>query len=81
MDEGFSKRLRSQMREPRDLLKGGRLHSVVALLSHHKVVNAEVECNFARANSAAKTTRGDWLFCCACCIGIGSDIKGMDHGP
>jgi len=58
LDVGFSDRLRSQSKTMDSLLEGGRLHPIIGILSHHKVVNSEIENNFARASSAAKCARG-----------------------
>ena len=58
LDSGFAARLRSQVAEPEDILEGGRMHPALQLLSHHKVLNSEIENNFARCASAAKNARG-----------------------
>ena len=58
LDTGFSARLRRQVSNPSDLKRGGRLFSVVELLTHQKVLNAKIEDTFARHNSVAQAARG-----------------------
>ena len=58
LDEGFSLRLRRLANNPESLLQGGPLHPLLELLSAQKPLNAEIEDNFARHNSAARAARG-----------------------
>ena len=56
LDFGFSDRLRSQANTIEKLL--GRWLPVIQSISINKVVNSEIENNFARAVSAARCARG-----------------------
>ena len=58
LDVGFSDRLRSQCTTMESILPGGKWNPLLGVLSHHKVINSELENNFARACSAAKCARG-----------------------
>ena len=60
LDPGFSARLQAKLTEPKLLLPGNTLSPALNLLSHQKVLNAEIEDNFARAASMAKCSRGQW---------------------
>lgn len=61
LDEGFGARLRSKCTEVRQLHEEFR--PVLIQLSHQKVINSEIENNFARAASTAKCARGHGNAC------------------
>jgi len=58
LDSCFSKPLQQMTTQPEDLLEGGSLHNVVNVLSLMKVMNIEVEDNFARASRARQASAG-----------------------
>ncbi len=58
LDSFFSQRLQQMAACPEDLLEGGSLHNVVNILSLMKVMNIEVEDNFARASQARQASAG-----------------------
>lgn len=58
MDTGFSVRLRSAVQSDDDLLPGGRFEGVIRLLSITKVLNIEIEDNFARAAAMRRAGAG-----------------------
>lgn len=58
LDEGYSMRLQGVAASCTDLLPGGRLHKFGELLSYQKPLNAEIEDNFARHQSCARSARG-----------------------
>lgn len=63
LDEGFSLRLQKMGRSVDDFLSGGALHELLVLLSFQKPLNAEIEDNFARHHSCAKSARGTFAVC------------------
>lgn len=58
LDQSFSMRFKSVLQSAEQLKQGGRYHGVIQVLSHNKVINAEVECNFARANAQKRSAAG-----------------------
>lgn len=56
--ESFTKPLLRLASSPSDLLPGGKLFGTIEATARTKITNIEVECNFARANSAKAATRG-----------------------
>ena len=58
LDVGFSLRLRSAVNSVDDLLPGGRFEGVIRLLSITKVINVEIEDNFARAAAMRRAGAG-----------------------
>lgn len=63
LDEGFSLRLQKMGRSVDDFLSGGALYELLVLLSFQKPLNAEIEDNFARRHSCAKSARGTFAVC------------------
>lgn len=62
LDQGFTARLQGRVQSIDSMLPGGQLHGIISLLSHQKILNAEIEDNFARAASTARTARGCFKF-------------------
>lgn len=58
LDLGFSQRLRSVVTTSRDLLEEGNLRDLIHLLSFGKIVNVEIEDNFARAAAMRRAGAG-----------------------
>ena len=58
LDFGFSQRLRSALTSGEELMEGGSFHELILLLSSGKVINVEIEDNFARAAAMRRAGAG-----------------------
>lgn len=63
LDEGLSLPLQSEVSEASGILPDGPMFDVIDLLTVHKPCNIEIEDNFARHSSCAKSARGSLVRC------------------
>lgn len=58
LDFGFSQRLRSALTSGEELMENGSFHELILLLSTGKIINVEIEDNFARAAAMRRAGAG-----------------------